>query len=197
MPPIRPDDHAYRFRPGTIRELRESLNLTQAQMADLLEIPTNTLSRWETGSNLPDANALAAIYSIATDRGVTPQFFEEREKTMEIYEHDNYMIAWNYDPPTVKVGPWPDLTGWSERYFSTSGCCYGSFLGASRNEQAQWLQGIALDLLFDGHSRSEVLREFSKIRVWREMGILLPPGYYERAHLLDDQGNLRWSPHNP
>ena len=116
---------------------------------------------------------------------------------MEIYESNNYMIAWNYDPPDVKVGPWPDLAGWSSRYFGSSGCCDAGFLGASRNEQVQRLQGMALDLLFDGISPENVLREFSKIRVWREMGILLPPGYYERAHLIDDQGNLRWSPHNP
>ena len=97
MPPIRPDDHAYRFRPAKIRELRDELKLTQSQMAALLEIPTNTLSRWETGANLPDANALAAIYSIATDRGVTPQFFEERSKTMSKFQHRKIrFIDWDF-----------------------------------------------------------------------------------------------------
>lgn len=97
MPPIRPDDHAYRFRPAKIRELRDELKLTQSQMADLLEIPTNTLSRWETGSNLPDANALAAIYSIAADRGVTPQFFEERRTPMtDRANRQNIVIHWDY-----------------------------------------------------------------------------------------------------
>ena len=97
MPPIRPDDHAYRFRPAMLRELRERLNLTQAQMAHLLEIPVNTLSRWETGANLPDANALAAIHSIAADRGVTPQFFEERKTPMtERAKRQNIVIHWDY-----------------------------------------------------------------------------------------------------
>ena len=97
MPPIRPDDHAYRFRPAMLRELRERLNLTQAQMAQLLEIPVNTLSRWETGANLPDANALAAIHSIAADRGVTPQFFEERKTPMtERAKRQNIVIHWDY-----------------------------------------------------------------------------------------------------
>ena len=97
MPPIRPDDHAYRFRPAMLRELRERLNLTQAQMAHLLEIPVNTLSRWETGANLPDANALAAIHSIAADRGVTPQFFEERRKTVsKSRKRENRIVDWDF-----------------------------------------------------------------------------------------------------
>lgn len=97
MPPIRPDDHAYRFRPAMLRELRERLNLTQAQMAQLLEIPVNTLSRWETGANLPDANALAAIHSIAADRGVTPQFFEERGNAMiKLKNLKNRIIDWDF-----------------------------------------------------------------------------------------------------
>lgn len=97
MPPIRPDDHAYRFRPAMLRELRERLNLTQAQMAQLLEIPVNTLSRWETGANLPDANALAAIHSIAADRGVTPQFFEERRKTVSKFQYRKIrLIDWDF-----------------------------------------------------------------------------------------------------
>ena len=97
MPPIRPDDHAYRFRPGMLRELREGLKLTQAQMADLLELPVNTLSRWETGSNLPDANALAAIYSVAAERGVTPQFFEERRTPVtDRANRQNIVIHWDY-----------------------------------------------------------------------------------------------------
>ena len=97
MPPIRPEDHAYRFRPAMLRELREQLKLTQAQMADLLEIPVNTLSRWELGSNMPDANALAAIYSVAAERGVTPQFFEERRTPMtEKANRQNIVVQWDY-----------------------------------------------------------------------------------------------------
>ena len=97
MPPIRPEDHAYRFRPSMLRELREQLKLTQAQMADLLEIPVNTLSRWELGNNLPDANALAAIYSVAAGRGVKPQFFEERRITMSQFKkRKNRIIDWDF-----------------------------------------------------------------------------------------------------
>ena len=97
MPPIRPDDYSYRFRPAMLRELRGQLKMTQAQMADLLEIPVNTLSRWELGSNLPDANALAAVYSIAAERGVKPQFFEERRKTIsKPKKRKNRIIDWDF-----------------------------------------------------------------------------------------------------
>lgn len=104
MPPIRPEDYAYRFRPAMLRELRELLKLTQAQLAALLEIPVNTLSRWELGNNLPDANALAAIYSIATERGVTPQFFEERRNMMSKRKtRKTRIIDWDFQNLGLKA----------------------------------------------------------------------------------------------
>ena len=97
MSPIRPEDHAYSFRPAMLRDLREQLKLTQAQMSDLLEIPVNTLSRWELGNNLPDANALAAIYSVAAERGVKPQFFEERRNSVNKFKkRKNRIIDWDF-----------------------------------------------------------------------------------------------------
>jgi hypothetical protein len=58
---------------------------------------------------------------------------------------DNWMVAWNpadrpllrsagveplshprsagTQPGAVKVGPWPDVTRWSDAYDSTTGCC--------------------------------------------------------------------------
>ncbi len=110
MPPIRPEDHAYRFRPAVLRELRGRLNLTQAQMADLLEIPVNTLSRWELGNNLPDANALAAIYSVAAERGVTPHFFEERRKAVSKRKiRKDRIIDWDFQNLSVNDGIIKDI----------------------------------------------------------------------------------------
>ena len=50
---------------------------------------------------------------------------------------DGWMVAWQPDihgdsspepgkaaPGSVEVGPWPDTTGWSTKYQSTSGACY-------------------------------------------------------------------------
>jgi len=56
-------------------ELREALGLNQAALARELGVPTNTLSRWETGATTPDANSLAAVHSVASDHGVDLRFF--------------------------------------------------------------------------------------------------------------------------
>ena len=37
-----------------LRELRRQQNLTQEQLAEQLGVSRRTVSRWETGSNLPD-----------------------------------------------------------------------------------------------------------------------------------------------
>ena len=73
--PVIPGDFEYRFSASALREVREHLGWSQAQMAKRLNLPTNTVSRWERGETSPDANSLAAIYSIATGAGLEPVFF--------------------------------------------------------------------------------------------------------------------------
>ena len=68
----------YEYRPASIVTLRKQLGQTQAQMAKQLGIPPNTLSRWETGTTTPDAESLAALYSLGTAQGVSPQFFQRK-----------------------------------------------------------------------------------------------------------------------
>ena len=75
--PVIPSDFEYRFSPSALREVREHLGLSQAQIAKRLNLPTNTVSRWERGETSPDANSLAAIYSIATGAGLQPVFFRK------------------------------------------------------------------------------------------------------------------------
>lgn len=37
---------------------------------------------------------------------------------------DNWMVAWTPGKPEdVRVGRWPDKTGWSRAYDQTAGCC--------------------------------------------------------------------------
>ena len=62
----------YEYRPESLTGLRQQLALKQGKMAELLGIPANTLSRWETGATTPDAEALASIYSLAMDCGILP-----------------------------------------------------------------------------------------------------------------------------
>lgn len=66
----------YEFNAKSIAEVRTRMKMKQTTMAELLGVPANTLSRWETGATTPDANSLAAIYSIAQDNGQEVNFFE-------------------------------------------------------------------------------------------------------------------------
>ena len=74
MAPVK--TRSYGFNARSIADVRTRMKMKQAKMAELLGVPANTLSRWETGATTPDANSLAAIYSIAQDNGVSVNFFE-------------------------------------------------------------------------------------------------------------------------
>ena len=41
-----------------IKELRKGKSLTQEQLAERLNVSRRTVSRWETGSNVPDLDVL-------------------------------------------------------------------------------------------------------------------------------------------
>lgn len=70
----------YEFKKESLIEIRKKLGLSQGKMAELLGVPANTLSRWETGATIPDAGTLASIYSLARELGLdTPSFFGVRE----------------------------------------------------------------------------------------------------------------------
>ena len=45
----------------TVKALRESRNLTQAQLADCLGVSSKTISKWETGKGLPDISLLQPL----------------------------------------------------------------------------------------------------------------------------------------
>ena len=44
-----------------LRELRKEKELTQEQLADVFNVSARTVSRWETGSNMPDISILVEI----------------------------------------------------------------------------------------------------------------------------------------
>lgn len=70
----------YEFNRDALIETRKLLGISQGRMAELLEVPANTLSRWETGATVPDAGSLAAIYSLAREHGLNPpNFFSVRK----------------------------------------------------------------------------------------------------------------------
>lgn len=44
-----------------LRELRKEKNMTQEQLAEVFQVTNRTVSRWETGSNMPDVSLLLEI----------------------------------------------------------------------------------------------------------------------------------------
>lgn len=53
---------------NTIKELREKKNLTQKQLAEILQVSDKTISKWETNRGLPD---ISLISSLAEGLGVS------------------------------------------------------------------------------------------------------------------------------
>ncbi|MBV8549749.1 MAG: helix-turn-helix transcriptional regulator [Acidobacteriaceae bacterium] len=52
-----------------IRELRQSLSLTQVQLATALGITPTSIYRYEAGSSFPDVNTLASFWQFAINKG--------------------------------------------------------------------------------------------------------------------------------
>ena len=44
-----------------IKKLREKLNLTQNQLAEMLSVSNKTISKWETGRGLPDLTLIGPL----------------------------------------------------------------------------------------------------------------------------------------
>lgn len=89
---------SYRFDPKGIVDIRNRLGITQFQMAVLLGVPANTLSRWETGKATPGAHSLAAIFSFAQERGLKPSFFRkfvegDRTRLVVILDFQNLGVS--------------------------------------------------------------------------------------------------------
>lgn len=95
-----------------IKELREAKGLTQSELADLLNVSFQTVSKWENGVNYPDITQiprLAEIFGVSSDiiLGLVPLRKEEIIK----YDEVDY---WNEHRDVVKA--WKELY-WNEDYF--------------------------------------------------------------------------------
>ena len=44
-----------------LKQLRKEKNLTQGQLAEILNVSDRTVSRWETGNNMPDLSILVDL----------------------------------------------------------------------------------------------------------------------------------------
>ena len=53
------------FRRDTIKDLRQSLSMSQREFADHLGVPQTTVARWETGRTTPSAEYLGLMFDLA------------------------------------------------------------------------------------------------------------------------------------
>ncbi|WP_428278124.1 HigA family addiction module antitoxin [Candidatus Palauibacter sp.] len=113
------------------------------------------------------------------------------------YPPGRYLVAWNpsdSEHHRLAVGSWPDYDGWSTGFANgvVGGTTLSHTIWPESREIA--LLMLAFGLIAEGHYFREVLEEFAAIREWRDMGVLLPDGYYDRA--LRDYAPEQWAPHN-
>ena len=115
---------------------------------------------------------------------------------MERYTNDYMIGAIREDDPTaVRVGPWPDRTGWSGEYLETSGCNFAEWPPEDLETHGHVLLNEAAHLMFRGCDPQQILREFAKIKAWRRLSnIRLTLGVVDRAFI---RGGHEWYPHNP
>ena len=55
------------------------------------------------------------------------------------------MYGWNRNSDEIDVGPWPDTTGWSDRFSLTGGACYTNIRQMSQDQ-------LAAQIFIDFHS---------------------------------------------
>ncbi len=81
-----------------LKELRKEKELTQEQLAETLNVSRRTVSRWETGSNMPDLDLLvemADLYQVDLrellngERKKEPMDTELKETVMQVAEYSN------------------------------------------------------------------------------------------------------------
>ncbi len=117
MTPIKPG--RYEYRPSSLIQLRQKLKLKQREMAKLLEIPPNTLSRWENGASTPDAKSLAAIYSLAKEKKVTPEFFHRRKATAKQSKGQSRLVVlWDFQYVEVSWNQLDQIADWVQAEIS-------------------------------------------------------------------------------
>ena len=103
MAPIRPEDYEYIFDHARLKAIRDKMGLSQAKVAEMLDVPVNTLSRWENGVTSPDAKSLAAIYSIAKQQGIGAEFFKRRTQQKTKAGKTKLLLAWDFQNESLKA----------------------------------------------------------------------------------------------
>ena len=87
-----------------LKELRRAKGLTQEQLAEVLNVSSRTVSRWETGSNMPDISMLVEI-AVFYDVSIPEIVQGEREsETMDKETRETAVAMAKYSQNEVKMG---------------------------------------------------------------------------------------------
>ena len=86
-----------------LKELRKAKGLTQEQLAEVLNVSSRTVSRWETGSNMPDISMLVEI-AVFYDVGI-PEIVqgERKSETMDQETRETAVAMAKYSQNEVKM----------------------------------------------------------------------------------------------
>ena len=86
-----------------LKELRRAKGLTQEQLAEVLNVSSRTVSRWETGSNMPDISMLVEI-AVFYDVSIPEIVQGEREsETMDKETRETAVAMAKYSQNEVKM----------------------------------------------------------------------------------------------
>lgn len=87
-----------------LKELRKEKKLTQEQLAEKLNVSSRTVSRWETGSNMPDIGMLVEIAGFF-DVGI-PEIVsgERKSENMDQETRDTAVAMAEYGRNAVQIG---------------------------------------------------------------------------------------------
>ena len=79
------------------------------------------------------------------------------------------LIAWDPDSGKVKVGYWPDKTGWSKEYLMSGGACYTEYRDANEKEAMLYIHRDMTTLVIrDNINPLIVHNEFLKIEEYEK-----------------------------
>ena len=158
----------YEFRPDSLVKIRQQLKLKQAKMAEMLGIPANTLSRWENGTTSPDAESLAAIYSLAKEQAVEFDFFQRRRPLpKETKSPSRLLVMWDFQNLAMGVSGIADCNEKikaevEKRFPGTSYRCYKAFVHINQAEQADKLQDLGWRVFEDDVDMDEEIASQAK-----------------------------------
>ena len=86
-----------------LKELRKAKGLTQQQLAEVLNVSSRTVSRWETGSNMPDISMLveiAVFYDVSIPEIIQG---ERKSENMDKETQETAVAMAKYSKNAVKI----------------------------------------------------------------------------------------------